>query len=474
MTEALERVQTTKLAVETNIFTDYLESFGLPTTNIIATTDEREVVATNLPSFLETLSPEEKRDARYLSKFVGATAIGLFDAALNYVWNEVVLNLRKKAVVYGVDLFFDAAVGGKNRDMYQDEGDLSGIKDTVLLETCRKLELLSDVVYRKLDHVLTMRNEVAASHPNVESIGGYELLGWLQTCVKDILQDQPSESAIRIKAMVGNLRSREDLLDESMRRRFVEELKNLSLPHVNNLTVTFFGIYIAEDTSQMLRKNISLIAKDVWDLAGDRVRYSTGIKVDGYKTNLRQPEFDRGSEFFRLVDGHRYETPSAKLISLDTLTEHLLSAHQALNNFYNEPPIMQEIMFYCREPADIPSEIIPKLVKTVIRCRIGRGVSYHEGVSPAARPMYDKFLSLLDDKGVPYALHALFEPEVSSKLTISICQEHLKSILSMLKISALSERLVAAIEFLEEDIEAAHHANLKKEFREICAPFFRL
>ena len=129
----------------------------------------------NPPDFLSLLPPEVKQDARYLSKFIGATAIGLFDAALNYVWNEVVLNLRKKAVVYGLDLFFDAAVGGTNRADYKDEADLEGIKDCVLLATCKKLELISDVVYKKLDHILMMRNEVAASHPNVERIGGVRI-----------------------------------------------------------------------------------------------------------------------------------------------------------------------------------------------------------------------------------------------------------------------------------------------------------
>ena len=191
--QSLQPIDSTKLAVETLIFVSYLEQFGLPTDNIIASTDERNVVASNLPFFLSTLSTESKRDARYLSKFIGATAIGLFDAALNYVWNEVVLNLRRKTSIYGIDLFFDAAVGGKNRESYKDESDLGGLKDNVLLDTCRKLELISDIVYRKLDNILTMRNEVAASHPNVESIGGFELLGWLQTCVKDVLQDQPSE-----------------------------------------------------------------------------------------------------------------------------------------------------------------------------------------------------------------------------------------------------------------------------------------
>lgn len=111
--QSIQRINPSDLAAETSVFVSYLQQFDLPTDNIIAYTDERTIIASNLPFFLSTLSAESKRDARYLSKFIGATAIGLFDAALNYVWNEVVLNLRKKAAIYGIDLFFDAAVGGK-------------------------------------------------------------------------------------------------------------------------------------------------------------------------------------------------------------------------------------------------------------------------------------------------------------------------------------------------------------------------
>jgi hypothetical protein len=169
-------------------------------------------VATNLSAFLQTLSPEEKRDARCLSKFVGATAVGLFDAALNYVWNEVVLNLRKKVSVYGVELFFDAAVGGKIRDSYKDESDLDGLKDSVLLDTCRKLELISDAVYLKLIHILTMRNEVAASHPNVERIGGFELLeragGAAFSSTQTAAAHFPSKSAVAPRHGSRSSRSR--------------------------------------------------------------------------------------------------------------------------------------------------------------------------------------------------------------------------------------------------------------------------
>jgi hypothetical protein len=50
-----------------------------------------------------------------------------------------VLNLRRKAAVYGLEIFFDAAVGGsKAREHYKTEDDLASLKDSVLLDTCRK------------------------------------------------------------------------------------------------------------------------------------------------------------------------------------------------------------------------------------------------------------------------------------------------------------------------------------------------
>ena len=107
-------------------FEEYLNSFKLPTDNIIATPDERNRIMMALPEFISSLPEEIRKDARYLSKFIAGAAVGLFDASLNFVWNEVVINLRKKAILYGLDMFFDEAVGGKNRDSFSTEDDLSG------------------------------------------------------------------------------------------------------------------------------------------------------------------------------------------------------------------------------------------------------------------------------------------------------------------------------------------------------------
>jgi hypothetical protein len=84
----------------------------------------------NLPAYLQSLPAEVKRDARYLSKFVIGAGSGLFDYALNAICNEVVIDLRKKASFYGLDISFDAAVGGgKTREFYKTEDDLAALKD---------------------------------------------------------------------------------------------------------------------------------------------------------------------------------------------------------------------------------------------------------------------------------------------------------------------------------------------------------
>ncbi len=474
MTDNLpEKKKSAELAADTGVFSSYLQQFGLPTDNIIASTEERRVVGDNLPYFLNNLPPEEKVEARYLSKFVGATAIGLFDAALNYIWNEVVLNLRKKVIVYGIDLFYDAAVGGNNRASYKDENDLGGLKDSVLLDTCKKLELVSDVVYRKLDHILTMRNEVAASHPNVESIGGYELLGWLQTCVKDVLQDRPSESAIKIKSLVDNLKMRTDVIDDSTSERFRDELKNLSLPHVNNLLISLFGMFVDPQSSQILRANIAKIAPSVWTMGVESVKFRIGTMIDGYRTNLLQSKLDKGIEFLVLVDGRMFESLPTRTITLNNLAERLDDAHDGWDNFYSEPPIMREILQFCHKSTDIPEVVRAKLIRSVLRCRIGRGVSYQNGVSPAGGPMYDKFLGILDDKGIVDVILSLLEPEVNSKLASSRCRTHLEAVLRQLRGIAVAERLGNALDFLLGDLSNVPSIMWSREFKDITSPFIR-
>lgn len=316
-------------------FEVYLSGLGLPTNNIIASPDERMRIMKALPEFIESLPTKIRRDARYLSKFIAGSAVGLFDASLNFVWNEVVSSLRKKVMIYGLDIFFDAAVGENLRDQYKDGEDLSGLKDKTLLDTCRKLELISDTVHKKLSHILDMRNNVGASHPTTYSINSYELLGWLQTCINEVLQDETSRAAITVKLIISNLKRTRSKLDKNTIDSFKKSIKDISTEMVGNLLITIFGIHVSNSTEAIIRENILIIAPIVWSHAKEEKKYDLGLKVDSYKVNLDTDKISLAESFFDMCDGNRYLSLDTRISKLDNLCEDLERAHDERDNFYN-------------------------------------------------------------------------------------------------------------------------------------------
>jgi hypothetical protein len=452
---------------DTTRFEEYLAHLGLPTENIIASLPERQKIEANLPAFVQSLDPKIRQDARYLSKFVAGAAIGLFDASLNYIWNEVVLTLRKKAIVYGLDMFFDAAIGGAKRELYQTEDDLAGLKDNTLINTCKKLELISDIVFTKLMHILTMRNDIGSSHPNTYSINAFELLGWLQTCVTDVLNDQPSESAIQIRAFIDNLKKSTAVLDQAAIKSMEKPLAEISLQNTDNLLNSIFGVYVSDKTDTIVKKNISLVAPHIWNKASDDVKYKLGVAIDGYKNNLYQEKLLLGSEFFGFCGGNKYKSLESRIIELDEHADNLLEARYSWDNFYNEPQHMRHIMSFISSEKDIPTERAQKIIKVVLICRIGKGIPYGQGVSPSGKPMYDKFFSLLGDNNIVLTLIAMHSNEVRGMLDNKICQQHMLAVLSIIEQNAISDRIKEILNYLKDNVNIFNKIHTDSKYKEL-------
>jgi tetratricopeptide (TPR) repeat protein len=69
---------------------DQLAAVGLPTDGVLVSIDERDVLLTSLGGALRRLPDEDRGRSLYVSKMIVAAAVGLFDAALNYLWDETV------------------------------------------------------------------------------------------------------------------------------------------------------------------------------------------------------------------------------------------------------------------------------------------------------------------------------------------------------------------------------------------------
>ena len=347
---------------------------------------------------------------------------------------------------------------------------MAGLKEIVLLDTCKKLELITETTYKKLAHILDMRNNIGISHPTNYIINAFELLGWLQTSVQDVLNDRPSEAAIQVKAFIENLKSYQDVLSDNDIKAIEPKIRQLASHHCANIVRTLFGIFCAEPTTATTLKNISLLAPIAWGCCPDEPKYKLGIILEGYNNNLHKEKYARGCTFFEACGGNRFRSPSERLMTLQALSEELLEKHRGWDNFYKEVPVIERIMTFVQNVTDVPPQIANELIQTIVLCRIGNGVSYCNGVSPEEK-YYDMFIGLLGDDYIPHAIVALMNYEIQRRLESKICLEQARQMLITLSGKAIDERKKEALQFLISGFESSGRAVFDSRFKGISKPF---
>jgi hypothetical protein len=318
-----------------------------------------------------------------------------------------------------------------------------------------------------------MRNDIGISHPTNYTINAFELLGWASTCVNEVLHDQPSEAAIQIKAFIDNLKVETAVIDPSKLSSILPEFKKMNSYHCSRILQTLFGIYVSLDTSQILRKNIASFASTIWELSQDAIKHKLGITIEGYKNNLHSFKYEKGSEFFDLVHGNNFRTQSEKIIALSGLTDELISANAGYDNYYYEVPIIAKILSYISSPKDLPVEISGELIKAVLKCRIGRGYSFENGVSPSGKPLYNQFFELMREDFVPEFLHILRRVDIRTKLRNSIAIHQLIEVLELIRKHIVTERFQEALDYLIATLPKKDEAMLDKDFQRITSSFMK-
>ncbi|WP_197983374.1 hypothetical protein [Pseudomonas syringae] len=456
---------------QAQLIIQFLKDVGLPHDNILASQSDRDVIAQSLPQLIANLPAEVKQGARYLSKFVVGAGIGLFDYALNSIWNEVVLDLHKKAIGYGLDIFYDAAVGGKSREFYQSEEDLRSLKDAVLLDTCIKLELISETTHKKLKHILDMRNDIGISHPTNYTINAYELLGWLHNCIHDVLNDQPTQAALQVQAFIKNLKTYVQPLEPVNLATISSQIGALASHHCASILRTMFGIYVSADTDPQVRKNIALLAVTVWNNTLEDARYKLGFTLEGYNNNLYRDKYVLGEQFFQSVGGNAFRSNAEKAAILDGLLDQLLEKHDGWDNFHHEGPVADSIASYVTKQSDILPNISVKFTKFVLMCRIGRGVDYYGGVSPRGCVYYDRFIGMFGDQFAPLALAALTQYEIQAKLSRQVCRKQACAALQVLKAGVVNQRLLECIDFLIANLPDNGKVVFDSRFKTLSAGY---
>ena len=437
------------IQVENNVddfsdgFNNYLGMLGLPTNNLLIDKDERLVVINNLPSVVKKLDDEKKKEAMYISKFIAACGAGLFDAALNFLWNETIVNLRKKIIRFDLDYFLDSIINdSKRRASLKNEEDLKKIDDWELIKGCKDTGIITDIGYKHLDYIREMRNYASAAHPNQNNIDGLQISSWLQTCIKEVLAKEPEGPVIEIRKLIYNVRNKTLSADDTP--IMINNIGKLPIELIDSLLRALYGMYCTDNLAVNVKNNVILIGPEVWKNCSKEAKCECGLKYAVFAANGDVERKNSAHEFLDLVNGLSYIPNDQKVAEILHEVEELYNAHCGYNNFYNEPVYARELVKYIPDTGEVPSILERKYIKVVILCRIGNGY----GVSQGAVEYYDKMISLFSEKQFIICAELLKDSDIQSALRNNLCINEYKRILSNFKTKCINLNIKGLIEFI--------------------------
>lgn len=424
-----------------------LEAWGLPTDNIIVAAKQRDVLLRNTSDAIEDLTDAERAEAPYISKMIIAGSVGLFDAALNYLWNETVNRLRGHVAAFDVDYFFELAEPdpGRRKNL-RTRDDLSQISDYQLLEAANKIKLIGDIAFKQLTHINYMRNHASAAHPNVEELTGLKLADWLETCIKEVFQLEPRTVVAEIGKLLHNVKAKR--LPEDELRKAARFFGGLPQDQADNLAAGLFGIYTPTSATPEILDNVRSLWPDLWPLVSEDTRNEFGIKFARFTANVDLDRAARARELLDLVDGSAYLPESERVVEIQQALDDLKRAHSGWSNFHEEPSVAQRLKDVVGRHGDIPDQITRSYVLGLVFVFLTNsyGVAWH------AEPIYTDLIGRFNGDQAAIALRSFSDDQIRLKLGGKLPREKWDELLDLIspKLTGRGDRRF---------LEAVHNFN---------------
>ncbi|PIC59088.1 hypothetical protein CSV80_00770 [Sporosarcina sp. P12(2017)] len=432
----LERVNVeTGITEFTSQFERYLAELKLPEKNVLVDESERLVVIQNIPHAIQRLVDDQRMEAMYISKFIAACGAGLFDAALNFLWNEIIVNLRRKVAHFDMNYFIDSIITDtKRKKSFKDEEDLINLDDWELVRGCKDTGIITEIGYKHLDYIRDMRNHTSAAHPNHNDIDGLQLVGWLQTCIREVFAKDPEGAVIEVKRLLSNLRNYD--VDEDDIPSIERNIELMPEDIVDSCLRAVFGMYTDPSTEVRVRNNLKLIVNILWNNCSEEEKNNVGIKYAVFSGNAEIERKTYATEFLDFVSGKSYLPEGEREVEMVRAIQDLYDVHNGYNNFYNEAPFARVLTSFVGDDGKIPMNINYKYVKVIIMCFIGNG----HGIANAAVPHYDELIKKFTDPQIKVFLKLFNDSGFNSRLQFSGCANRVRSLAEDFLLKTANER----------------------------------
>lgn len=367
----VELPQITKLMG--NVLDQLTEGLGVPR-GIVATDDQIEEAWQRLPRLIRRIPPA-LRDEKVVRACI-AVASGLFDAAINYIWNASILELRDKVRRFGLHVVPQIL----DNDTF-DERSLVELKDAELLDLCLRLNLITDQDFFFLDQCRSTRNSYSVAHPSGGEIDEDELLNFISRCQKHALSSTQNPRGVDTRQLLTALRF--SRFTKTQIEEWADRIRATFDAQRELIVGMLHGIYCDPAAGGVPRANAIALCTALRTELSPGTQSKLVDRHQDYNAKGDQRRSAASRQFFVKL-GIVALLGDAEIHRLVTsASEKLLRVHNAWDNFHNEPPFAERLEEITREVA-VPPSAQNTLVEAVLTCGVGNPY----GVSNGAMPSY--------------------------------------------------------------------------------------
>ena len=392
--------------------------------SVVASDEQIGEAWSRLPRLIRRIPPELRDDK--IVKACIAVGTGLFDSAINYVWNAAIVELRQKVRRFGLQVIPQIL-----DDKSFDEESLLDLKDVELLDLCLRLNLMTDQDFFFLDQCRATRNSYSVAHPSDGTVDEDEVLNFMSRCLKHALSSTQNPKGVDTKKLLNSLRdSRFTGVQceewESRLRATFDAQRELIFGMLH-------GVFCDPDAGEEARLNALAICHPFREELPPKTKSMLVDRHQDYKAKGDEERYTASQSFFQQLGLISLLGDSEVHSLITSASRHLLRIHNDFNNFYNEPPFAARLEQITKDA--VPQTAQEVFVEAVVTCGVGN--TY--GVSNAAMPSYFRMVKSFSPREV---LIMLTLPKragtVANRLTASPeCKERFRELVHLLDKSSV-------------------------------------
>lgn len=352
------------------------DALGIPR-EALASDEEIQYAWRDLPRELRDI-PEALR-GELIARMCVAVSTGLFDGAMNYIWNAAILHLRDKIRIFGM------AVVAQILQKDFEEKHLLEYQDSRLLELCLKLNIIDEDGFFFLDQCRDVRNNFSAAHPTLGKVNDREFTNFLNRCVRYALADSSSPRGVDIGAFISAVKGTR--FNENQCAIWVQRLAETHSAQRQMLITMVHGIYCDANMPEQARLNSLDLCNGLPEGLTASMRSELINKHSEYVAKGYEEKHAASLLFFEKLGLLNILNESEQHAVFSKAVSRLWNVHNGMNNFYNEPAFAERLLELTLQGA-VPETVQEEYVQTVGCCKIGNGY----GVSNAAVGFYDQMI----------------------------------------------------------------------------------